>query len=360
MRIISTLSLLILLPIIPYANTENKLTIGDKAPAIQAAGFVKGDKIGSLEKGKTYVIEFWATWCGPCIASMPHLSEMADKYRGKVDFISVNTWDYAKDSANKIESGETHIARIKDWVSKNTDQMRYHVVLDDEKEGIATNWLAAADRNGIPCAFIVNDEGNIAWIGHPMRMDKPLEEVLNKTWDLPGFKAKYDKDAQVAKQAEEALAQLAIDLKNGNIKAIDAYIASGKDDKGKQIAAVISGSFKSNPSLSFNYFKKYVGKVNSFESLNWCSLAKGLAPNLKNKSLLEELVKLSGECAKNTDEKVAATVYTYHATVLNSAGKKQEAMMWIEKARASIYKYEPASSRVDIKNYIDKTVKGFD
>lgn len=47
MRIISTLSLLILLPIIPYANTENKLTIGDKAPAIQAAGFVKGDKIGS-------------------------------------------------------------------------------------------------------------------------------------------------------------------------------------------------------------------------------------------------------------------------------------------------------------------------
>ena len=49
---------------------------------------------------------------------------------------------------------------------------------------MAKNWMTAAGQEGIPTAFIVNKEGKIAWIGHPMEMDKPLEKIVAGTWDL--------------------------------------------------------------------------------------------------------------------------------------------------------------------------------
>ncbi|MBT8486590.1 MAG: redoxin domain-containing protein, partial [Phycisphaerae bacterium] len=66
-----------------------KLTIGDKAPPIDITHWVKGIEvenrkaktITSFEKDKVYVLEFWATWCGPCIYNMPHLSKLQEKYK---------------------------------------------------------------------------------------------------------------------------------------------------------------------------------------------------------------------------------------------------------------------------------------
>ena len=49
---------------------------------------------------------------------------------------------------------------------------------------MGVSWLKAAEQNGIPTAFIVNKEGKIAWIGHPMEIDKPLEMVANGKWNL--------------------------------------------------------------------------------------------------------------------------------------------------------------------------------
>lgn len=55
---------------------------GKPAPDLQVSGWVNGKplKLSDL-KGKVVVLDFWATWCGPCIASIPHNNEMAEKYR---------------------------------------------------------------------------------------------------------------------------------------------------------------------------------------------------------------------------------------------------------------------------------------
>ena len=52
------------------------------------------------------------------------------------------------------------------------------------------NWMEPAGQTGIPAAFIIDREGRVAWIGHPMEMDEPLAEVMAGTWDIKKAAAK--------------------------------------------------------------------------------------------------------------------------------------------------------------------------
>ena len=89
-----------------YKNTPT-LKIGDPAPQIKVEGWARGEAITSFEKGKVYVLDFWATWCGGCIASFPHISFVANKYRGKVRFCSVDS--YEVDELKKGKIGRAHV-----------------------------------------------------------------------------------------------------------------------------------------------------------------------------------------------------------------------------------------------------------
>src|SRR5205085_11915214 len=54
------------------SRAPSDLNVGDAAPALDLKEFVKGTPV-ALEKGKVYVLEFWATWCGSCGARIPHV-----------------------------------------------------------------------------------------------------------------------------------------------------------------------------------------------------------------------------------------------------------------------------------------------
>lgn len=155
-----------------------ELWVGADAPKLQIAQFVKGESVDQFEKGRTYVVEFWATWCGPCIKAFPHLSELQEKMHDKVTFIGVNVWDTKQD-----ESQAQRIERVSDFVAQQGDKMSYTVAIEDG-EKMAKTWLKPAGQNGIPAAFIVNGEGKIAWIGHPMSMDEPLKQIVAGEYDL--------------------------------------------------------------------------------------------------------------------------------------------------------------------------------
>jgi thiol-disulfide isomerase/thioredoxin len=148
-----------------------KLAVGDKAPAIKVEKFIKGEPVKEFEKGKVYVVEFWATWCRPCIAAFPHLSELQKEYKDKgVTFIGTNIWERGY--------SESTIATVADFVKNQGDKMAYTVAYDGGTKFMEENWMNAAGIRGIPAAFVVNKEGKIAWIGNPH--DKDFDSVIAK------------------------------------------------------------------------------------------------------------------------------------------------------------------------------------
>ena len=156
------------------------LSIGDKAPQT-AMKVVKGKFDGKFEQDKVYVVEFWATWCGPCKTSMPHLTKLQKQYKDKgVTIIGVS--DENEDTVNGfIGKG--------DWPEKT----QYTIAIDDNRK-TSNNYMRASGQRGIPTAFIVGKTGILEWIGHPMSMDEPLAQIVDGSYDREAAKARIAKE----------------------------------------------------------------------------------------------------------------------------------------------------------------------
>ena len=177
----------------PLIAQAAPLGVGSPAPALKVAKWVKGTPV-KLAKGKLYVVEFWATWCGPCIQTIPHLSELAKKYKGKVTFTGVSVFEH----------DPKYAANVVSFVEKMGPKMAYNVAMDDDSDAgfMAKNWMIAAQQNGIPTAFVVGKDGKIAWIGHPIDLEKPLALIVAGKYDVKAEAAKFAK----VQAAEKAMA----------------------------------------------------------------------------------------------------------------------------------------------------------
>src|SRR6185436_1636477 len=70
------------------------LKVGDAAPKLQIAKWVQGEPVKELAPGTTYIVEFWATWCGPCRETIPHLNALHEKFKDKgLVVIGQNIWE---------------------------------------------------------------------------------------------------------------------------------------------------------------------------------------------------------------------------------------------------------------------------
>jgi thiol-disulfide isomerase/thioredoxin len=147
------------------------LKVGDAAPMLKATRWLQGQEVKSFESGKVYVVEFWATWCGPCIVMMPHLGELQSHYRDK----GVTVIGYTPKGRNNDED------KVVAFVKKRGPKLGYTFAYADNMSTYDA-WMKAAGRDGIPCAFVVDGAGKIAYIGHPMYLDVVLPKVVNGTW----------------------------------------------------------------------------------------------------------------------------------------------------------------------------------
>lgn len=329
------------------ASTPANVTIGDAAPKFKVDGWVKGTPTKEFKSGHVYVVEFWATWCGPCIAVFPHLSDLSEKYAGKATFIGVNTWDYNGKTPGTKEDKATHEARVKKFVEENADKMRYTVAFDDDSDFMANTWMRPAGQNGIPSAFIVDGTGTIAWIGHPAQMDEPLEKIVNKTWDLPAFKKTFDEKMTAAKAAQAKQAELAAAAKAGDNAKFDEL------SKGMDPMMAISAAINASPDFAMGRIEKELGNE-KVPAMTWLSMASYIAGATKSDDVKARAIKVCESSFAKVDAKSNAYGAFMMGRAYSAIGDNKTALEWVAKAEAAVGEFEPASSREQLTKMIQE------
>ncbi len=172
------------------AETKTTLHVGDKAPKLEVDHWLGGGLVESFSKDNFYVIEFWATWCGPCIQSMPHLSELADRYAKQGLIVAAVT---------NIDESNTKEA-IEEFIKGPGEKYSFRYAIC-ESNTTYRNYMEAAGQNGIPCSFVIDREGKVAYIGHPHDLDYVLERVVAGKW-------RGKQDADELREMNESIAKL--------------------------------------------------------------------------------------------------------------------------------------------------------
>lgn len=201
------------------AAESKKLSVGDKAPAISIEHWVKGEKISGFEAGKIYVVEFWATWCGPCIKNMPHLTKLQKQYKDKgVTIIGVSSQD------------RRGIEDVRPFVERRGDVIGYTIAVDKDME-TAKAYMFATGQQSIPAAYVVDKKGNLAWHGHPMDgMDLVISELVADTFDATKHAARIAKHKELS---EEFSASAGGEKWDDALKTLDE-ISENRPDLSKQ------------------------------------------------------------------------------------------------------------------------------
>ena len=143
--------------------------IGQTAPELDIEKFLqapKGEKSLSALKGNVVVLEFWATWCAPCVAEIPHLNQLNEEFRDKqVQFISVT------DEDEDVIAPFLKRQEMKSWIGLDTDRSAF------EAYGV----------KGIPRTFLINQEGIIAASLHPAGLSSDMIEkvIAGEKIELP-------------------------------------------------------------------------------------------------------------------------------------------------------------------------------
>lgn len=166
-----------------------RLTIGSKAPPLDIEHWLTAkEPVTTFTKGHVYIIEFWATWCGPCISSMPHLRDLQVRHAPDITVIGVS--DESEETIEKFLEREQNGSTLREITS-------HYRLATDPDGSVKKDYMRAAEQGGIPTAFIVGKTGEIEWIGHPMQIDTPLARILDDSWNRDAFARQLVEEQEV-------------------------------------------------------------------------------------------------------------------------------------------------------------------
>ncbi len=329
------------------ATAADLLTIGSDAPALNVEHWVQNGNgkfkpVTKFEKGKVYVVEFWATWCGPCIQSMPHLAELQTKYADKgVQLISISDEDL--ETVEKFLEREVRGAKgdeEKEDAKAKTyrDLTSAYCLTTDPDQSSNKDYMEAAAQNGIPTAFIVGKDSKIEWIGHPIEMDEPLAQVVSDKWDRAAY-LEIMKERQEAEQAMQKIGAL-IQAKKFKeaIAAIDKLIAKAKGDDGIQmkmakLQVLLMGDMQDEASeWTKTLFKDFASNSEMTNMVAWSIYEMTESGRLKSDAMVDQALAATEKAVAAAPKETKASVMDTLAHLYFLKGNKAKAIEIEEEA----------------------------
>jgi len=130
---------------------------------------VKGSEVSMKTlKGKVVVVDFWATWCGPCVAEMPNMKKLYAEYKDKgVEFIGVSL-DQPKEAGG--------LDALKKFVAEHEITWPQYY----QGKGWESDFSRSWGINSIPAVFVVDADGKLYSLEARGKLDKLIPELLNK------------------------------------------------------------------------------------------------------------------------------------------------------------------------------------
>lgn len=305
----------------PSFAAEESLTIGSSAPEINVEHWVQdgGGKFKPVTKfatGKVYVVEFWATWCGPCVASMPHLAELQKNYADKgVQVVSISDEDL--ETVEKFLEREVRGAKPGDDGKVQTYKglTSTYCLTTDPDRSCHTSYMEASGQNGIPTAYIVGKDQKIEWIGHPMSMDEPLKKIVADKWDRKKFAEEFSEQ----QQAQLLMANLSGLMRKGDtagaLVMVEEALAKAKSDEAKQQFGMIrlqiqlndKGSQEKLPQILAEAYETHAKNTQLINAIAWTLVQRMEGGQPADKAILAVTRKAIEKAAKEGkgDERAA-------------------------------------------------------
>ena len=311
--------------------TPQSLTIGDPAPSLILDPWIKGNAIEGFQSGNVYVVEFWATWCGPCRVSMPHISQLQTDYGEQVTMVGIS--DESEDVVREFLAAEQNAETGATW----GDVVNYRIALD-RAAATSNAYMRAANQNGIPTAFIVGRDGHIEWIGHPLQLDEPLTQVVAGEWDRAAALAKF----QTQQKADQLVSGLQIVLaearKSNDWSRVHQFILDAERDgispqiieRLKMDVALLSQSFDEANSAAERLAEHLWDNAHQLNSVAW-KLVTRIPHASQDHELALRVANRAGELTEHSDALILDTL----ARVYYEAGDLDQAILWQRRAASN-------------------------
>ncbi len=132
--------------------------VGAKAPEIHITNWIKNAPPSKYLKGKFIIVDFWATWCAPCLESVPHMNNLANKNKAKANLVFLAMTDENEGKVNGLLKKVQFNAAVVTDITRQT--------FDDYK------------IKYIPLCVMIDDKNMVQWVGNPADLTNQIIDAV--------------------------------------------------------------------------------------------------------------------------------------------------------------------------------------
>jgi len=327
--------LIYIFTLLTFGNTyaQSNIKVNEKAPKINITDWIENVPSDKDLSDKYIVLEFWATWCGPCIAAVPHMNKIQQEFNQK-DLYYISITD------ESIEKVERTLKRI---------DFNSIVVTDLTKQTQINFGDGVSGLDTYPLTVLIDKSGIIKWIGEPKNLnsaimskflsngntentDYNLEKSVNQkeqkqTFDfkelMSNKEIKYYFEFQETKGTEkskQAMGTSIIKLKSYSLEDIYNNIFNIRNDQLELPESVKNKRFdlvykNIKEPKNLNLLEKDILKKLNLSKQTAFKPTKTYVVSIQNQSLLAETLQKKFSAKSYADDKIIFTAYTINKTL---------------------------------------------